>query len=104
MAADTLGLRPLATCDDAAGSRKCELAPLGLAERWEARRFLLRPGHHPVQEFIYRDVIFRARTPAADRNSGCVDTLPIARYQWMPPIEIAPFIDQTIGAGRREPG
>ena len=40
---------------------------------------------------------------AANGDTGLMDRLGIARNQRMPPVEVLALVDQTVGAGRRQP-
>src|SRR5690606_23748213 len=62
-----------------------------------------RPRHHVILELLVRNRVL-ADGAAADGDAGSVDRLRVAGDKRMPPVEVAPLVDQTIGAGGGQPG
>ena len=62
-----------------------------------------RPAHDMVLEIGVGDVVLGSLHPAAHGNAGLMNRVGIARYQRMPPIEVAPLGDEAVAAARRQP-
>ena len=87
--------RTLSTCARPPPPPPARLRLLGLG-----RGFDIDPVRH-MGERIADIVLGKRATP--HRHAGEVDAVAIARYQRMPPIEIAPFANQAVGAGGGQP-
>ena len=62
-----------------------------------------RPADDAILEVFVFDFVFASADAAAHRNARLVHGLRIAGNQRMPPVQIAPFGEQTIGTGGRQP-
>src|SRR5262249_10479543 len=66
-------------------------------------RHARRPAYDAILQLFVSDFVLAGTDAAAHRNPGLVHRFRIAGNQRMPPVKIAPFGEQAIRAGRRQP-
>ncbi len=81
-----------------------QLLRLHFAPRLRRLRPLQRPIHDVIFQLVVRHVDLAVAHAAAHGHTGDVHGLRIAGHQRVPPVEVAAFVDEAVGTGRRQPG